>query len=220
MKAVCVVAALSAFAVLPSRLQASPIVIYDNFGPGLTYNTNAAWDAAGPNNTLIPGNQYADALSFTPSSTLTFDAVLMPLSYFSGTNSAIVNLTPDVSGQPGATPLESFSVSGLPTFPNGNVFQLNSVTNPVLTAGDTYWITFFPGASNSIVSWFINSTGALGIGVSVDGGSTWDFGASTAPAMEVLGNQVSTPEPSSLAMLAGLGACIIGRLRRRIGPIR
>jgi hypothetical protein len=54
-------------------------------------------------------------LSFTPSITLPFDAVLLPLSYQFGTSSVIVNLTSDVSGQPGATPFESFSVSGLPT---------------------------------------------------------------------------------------------------------
>jgi hypothetical protein len=220
MKAVCVVAALSAFAVLPSRSQASPVVIYDSFGPGQTYGADA-WGAVGPSNTLIPGADDAVALSFTPSNTLTFDAVLMPLAYDSGANSAIVNLTPDVGGQPGPTPLETFSPSGLPTFPSGTVVQMNSVNDPVLIGGDTYWITFFPGASNSVMSWFFNSTGVIGFDGSLDGGSTWNFDAiNTAPAMEVLGNQVSTPEPSSLAMLAGLGACIIGRRRRRIGPIR
>jgi hypothetical protein len=39
----------------------------------------------------------------------------------------------------------------------------------------------------------------------------------TAPAMEVLGNPLATPEPSALAMFGGLGtgACTIGARRMR-----
>jgi hypothetical protein len=218
MKTICCLLALAVFAMLAGRAEASPIVLYDNFGPGQSYDTGDSWavDSA-------PGYSGGLAVSFTPATTVTFDAVLLPLDYFTGTNNVVVNLRPDVSGQPGAISLESFSLTGLIPAPASTVYQLNSVSNPVLNAGTTYWIAAFPGSSATETGWLWNSTGALGFSGTGDGGNTWtvtDSPGYPAPALEVLGNQVSTPEPSSLAMLAGLGACIIGRRRRRIGPIR
>jgi hypothetical protein len=226
MKAVCVVAALSAFAVLPSRSQASPIVVYDNFGPGQSYNIGG-WNVAGPTNPDGPAFEQAVAEPFTPATTVTLDSVLVPIFPVGATNSVIVSLRSDVIGPGGAepgAPLESFTVTGLPA--GGTVFELDSISHPILDAGTTYWIAVFPGTSDGFAAWNENTTGASGISFTFDGGNTWNWDyysstfGNTSAAFEVLGNQVSTPEPSSLAMLAGLGACIIGRRRRRIGPIR
>jgi hypothetical protein len=212
MKIASVLAVLPVLAILPARSIGSPIVIYDNFGTNQSFNQLQAWSVNGPS-TIGPE---AVALSFTPSTALTFDAVLLPLASFAGTNSVIVSLAPDVNGHPGAAPLETFPLAGLPNPSAPTVFQLNSVLDPVLTGGNTYWITVFPGASDTQVGWFENSTGALGFQRSVDGGNTWDsFLGSPSPAMEVLGNQVVTPEPSSLTLLAGLGASTIGWSWRR-----
>jgi hypothetical protein len=207
MRTISLLAVLSIFAALPARSKADPIVIYNNFGPGQTYGPDA-WAAVGPTNPVFPGVQSEVALSFTPTTTSTFDAVLLPLAYNFGTNSVNVSLTADASGHPGTT-LESFSLTGLPTFPTGAVYQLNSVTDPLLTAGDTYWITFSPGASDTLASWFQNSTGVIGFSGSSDGGNTWNVSANPAPTMEVEGQLLVTPEPSSLVMLA-VGMCTMG----------
>jgi hypothetical protein len=136
MKAICCLLALSGFAIVPLRADASPIAVYDNFGPGQSYDTGDSWAVLS-----VPGHSgQALAVPFTPATDVTLDAVLLPLNYLSGTNSVVVSLRPDVSGQPGATPLESFSLTGLPMEPSSTVFQLNSVSDPVLSAGTTYWI--------------------------------------------------------------------------------
>jgi hypothetical protein len=130
MRTICFLAVLSVFAVLPARSKADPIVIYDNFGPGQTYTSGSGYAISGPTNPTY-GGQAAISLSFTPSTKVTFDSVLLPLGLISGTNSVTVSLRPEVSGQPGATPLESFTLTGLPTYPASTVFQLNSLLDPV-----------------------------------------------------------------------------------------
>ena len=105
----------------------SPAIVYSNLGPGLTYNATISNGVAGPNNADFPGFQVALAQSFTPTSTVTFDAVLLPLAYDSGTNSVTVDLFASSGGLPASTPLESFTVTGLPLFPSQPLFQLNSV---------------------------------------------------------------------------------------------
>jgi PEP-CTERM motif len=214
MKATCCVLALSVFAILPVRADASPIAVYDNFGPGQSYDTGDSWAVL----SVAGHSGQALAVPFSPASTVTLDAVLLPLNYLSGTNSVVVSLHPDVGGQPGATSLESFTLTGLPTEPTSTVFQLNSVSEPVLDAGTTYWIAAFPGSSETEAGWLWNSTGALGFSGTLDGGNTWVYDDNPdypAPALEVLGNQVATPEPSVLMMLAGLGVCTVEWRRRR-----
>jgi hypothetical protein len=219
MKTIFRLAVLSLFAILPTRSDASAIVVYNNFGAGQSYNPTTGWAAEGPDAFFGPG---AVAEPFTPASTVTFDAVLLPLSNFAGTNSVIVSLRPDVGGQPGTTPIESFPLTGISTSPTSTVYQLNSIADPVLNAGTTYWIALFAGGNNTEAAWMFNSTGADQFSSSHDGGNTWFNGfPNTAPAMEVLGNAVATPEPSALAMLAGLGAvaCTIGATRMRRKPV-
>jgi len=194
-------------AMMAARSDASPVVVYNNFGAGESYNTTNAWTVEGTS-TFFGQSELAE--SFTPTSTVTLDAVLLPLERISGTNSLIVSLRPDASGQPGTTSLESFTLTTLPTLPTSSVFQLNSLANPVLDAGVTYWITLFPGAANTEVGWMFNSTGADHYSSSSNGGATWQANLfNPAPAMEILGDPVPTPEPSTISMLAGLGACTV-----------
>jgi hypothetical protein len=213
MNAKIVLAAVSVLGLAASRVEAS-IVVYSDFGPGQTYGSSLN-DAAG--STSFIGEQIGYADPFTPTSTVTFASVVLPLSSVSGTKSLIVSLRPSVSGQPGS-PLESFTVTGLPSFPTSTVYTLNSLLNPVLTAGSTYWIAIFPGGSNTVAGWNFDSVGVNGGAANVNGSATWTHNPdNTSSAFEVLGNAVPTPEPASLSMLAGLGACAaawVGKRRR------
>jgi hypothetical protein len=221
---ICVVAFLSVFTNLPSRSEASPIVLYNNFGPGQSYSLES-FDVAGANSFLT---EEGLAEPFTPTITTTFDAVLLPLDNYADGNFINVSLVADVGGGPGPTPLVTFSDGMLPYQNDGTVIDLawNSSLgpDPVLTAGTTYWITatvpFY-----SVEQWFLNTTGARRFDFGVFGfdavGPSWVSSTAptnVAPAMEVLGNTVSTPEPSAFAMLAGLagmGAIGLTWVRRR-----
>jgi hypothetical protein len=213
MKAIPVLVAVSVLGLLASRAEAS-IVVYSDFGPGQTYGSSLN-DAAGATSFIGEDVGYADP--FTPASTVTFASVLLPLSSVAGTKSLVVSLRPSVSGSPGA-PIESFTVTGLPSFPTSTVYQLNSLLDPVLTAGSTYWIAIFPGGSNTVAGWNFDSVGVNGGAANVNGSNTWTQNPdNTSSAFEVLGNPLATPEPASLSMLAGLGACTmmwIGKRRR------
>lgn len=220
---ICVVAFLSVFTNLPSRAEASPIILYNNFGPGQSYSLDCI-NVAGANS-FFPEEGLAEP--FTPTITTTFDAVLLPLDNYADADYINVSLVADVGGGPGPTPLLTFSDSMLPFQNDGTVidFAWNSSlgADPVLSAGTTYWITatvpFF-----SVDQWFVNTTGARQFDFAVfgfGGGIGWVSStapANVAPAMEVLGNTVSTPEPSAFAMLAGLagmGAIGLTWVRRR-----
>jgi hypothetical protein len=213
MKAKVVLAAVSVLGLLASRADAS-VVVYSDFGPGQTYGSSLN-DAAGPTSFIGEEIGYADP--FTPTGTVTFASVVLPLSSVSGTNSLVVSLRPSVSGLPGS-PLESFTVTGLPSFPTSTVYQLNSLLDPVLNAGSTYWIAIFPGGSNTIAGWNFDSVGVNGGAANQNGSATWTYNPyNTSSAFEVLGNPLATPEPASLSMLAGLGACAVVWFRKRRG---
>jgi hypothetical protein len=191
------------FALLPVPCRAAPIVVYDNFGPGQTYDTTGAYSVTGA---AVPRlGQGEEALSFTPASTVTLHSLLLPLTYLTGTNSLLVSLRADAGGQPAPTALESFTFTGLPTFFNSAVVEADSTLDPLLQAGLTYWVTVFPGAADTGGGWLLNSTGAVGRSFSSDG-STWtSTPTNTSPALEVLGDPAAVPEPPTLALLLLLG---------------
>jgi hypothetical protein len=209
MRTTCFAAVLSAFVLLPAQSKADPIVVFNDFGPGQTY---------GPNAWIVENDeplQQGVALSFTPSTTVTFNSVLVPLSYVNGLDILQLNLSADVDGLPSKTPLLSGEVAGMPVFPAGEVVgltPLDDLPTVALTAGETYWITVttVPNNGDTSAAWFQNSVGATGVGfTSQDGFSAESL---TSPAMEILGNLLSTSEPASLALL-GTGLLAVGAVR-------
>jgi hypothetical protein len=197
-------------ALFAASSEASPIVVYNNFGPGQTYNSTGAYSITGAS---IPRlGEGEEALAFTPATTVALVSVQLPLEYIQGTNSLIVSLRPDVGGQPGTTPIESFTFTGLSA--TSTVVEGDSVLLPHLNVGVTYWIAVFPGGADTAGGWLLNSTGAVGRSFSANG-STWtNTPADTSPALEVLGNPV--PEPGSAVLLVSSFVCLVAwRLRIR-----
>jgi hypothetical protein len=197
-------------------------IMFSNFGAGYTYNT-AVGNVVGNG---FDGNDYAEADTFTPGVTATFTSLEIALScVFTCTDNFTVALTTN-SGDAPSTALESFTVAGssLGTFgANNPPIVLNSVLNPVLTAGTQYWIAVSSDLNNSI-EWNVNSTGdASDQAISTDSGATWFSPSGQTPgAYEVDGTPVvsAVPEPGSIALLfsacilCGIGAASRARHRR------
>jgi MYXO-CTERM domain-containing protein len=132
-----VVAVLFFVGMAPSVL-AGPITIFSTFGPGNTTGTTQNLEIGGSFQ-----NEFAD--SFTPSATYTLNSITISAEFIGGTTDQLTVFLASGATQPGA-PIESFSLTGLPsTFP-GTVETVTSVLNPTLLAGTTYWVVL--AASN------------------------------------------------------------------------
>jgi len=115
----------------------APTVIYSNFGPGMTFDTDPThgW---GINGFIGPGiGQQAIAQRFTPAATATFASAQLALTLLSGPGSIVIFLQADSNGSPGAV-IEQISVSGLPGVPT--VLTATSVQFPELQAVSSYWL--------------------------------------------------------------------------------
>ena len=104
------------------------------------------------------------AVSFVPRKDFTLDSVRVAVTHVFGPNDYIIHVTEDSCGQPSATPLES--LTGL-FFPEGfpGIFTPNSLTNPVLAAGHTYWIWLTSNATDPFaLNWHQNELNPLASG--------------------------------------------------------
>jgi hypothetical protein len=203
-RAVAGLAVLAFLAEGPGHAKAD-FIIYSNFGPGQTYEPGF-YSVSGGGGGNFP-NGFALAESFHPTVNSLFSSVALPLTLVPGfnggnTNAFTVSLMSDAGGHPGTT-LESFSITGVPLYPNSAIEKFTSKINTLLNAGTTYWIAVFPGAADTFGGWSIKSTGATGISKTGNDGVTWSAYTDTSAAFEVDGLKI-VPEPASLTML-GIG---------------
>jgi|SRR5580704_3625599 hypothetical protein len=203
--------------------QAKADIIYNNFGPADTYNTEGGWTVG-----LAIGQQYDTASQFTASITAAVTQVDIGLSLTSGTNNVVADLMTNSNGAPG-TVLESYDfVNQMGPFGSQNPpLVANSISNLLLTAGTTYWLTVFPDSrtANTVAAWNFNNQGVVGlVDQSTDNGATWPptGGGGTLGAFEIFGNTPAppTPEPATLTlMVAGIstagGFGLLKRGRRK-----
>ena len=101
--------------VLVAPSVAGAATLYDNFGPGLTYDINSG----NPVGNAFDGNDYAEANTFIAPFSASFQSLQIALSCaFVCPDPFSVYLTADAGDQPGLT-LESFSVAGGLSDPSG-----------------------------------------------------------------------------------------------------
>lgn len=169
--------------------------IFNNYGPGYTYETSSGWSIGGPNSS-------STANEFTALLTEPVSSIKLGVSLVSGQNRIVVALMTSENGNLG-TVIETYTVVDQ----MGNAGSQNapliadSVTNPTLVAGEKYWLVISP--DGGYAAWNFNLQGVEGnLQQSFDGGNTWiAFGVLPLGAFEIIGTASTVPEPSSLAIL-------------------
>ncbi|MGB7157160.1 MAG: choice-of-anchor R domain-containing protein [Tepidisphaeraceae bacterium] len=193
---------------------ASAAVVYNNLGPGDTFNTGSSYDI-----TSQPANNNLDldrAMPFTVPGGATYqlDAIRLaasnPLNN-PGEQRLDISVRLDAAGSPGAI-LESFAVDLPPPLFTG-VVSAKSTTNPLLLAGTQYWVVASAGFPNSWLGWHLNDQGATGtLRTQTNNSGVWSPSFSTTlGAFHVEG--IAIPEPSGLLPLcaAALGLFVLRR---------
>lgn len=188
--------------------------------------------------TFVSGNQFDSgrdyqsdveqetAASFLVSVSSTLDQIRLGVSWSGGPNSFTIYLVPDVAGLPGdiSSALETWNTTAsVNTFPSSpGIVTLNSVLNPVLVAGMSYWIILNSGPdetdddlTQSHGNWYysINLAGGTARRVRASASDPWGSWSSVnfgTPAFSVDGTAI--PEPSTIGMgLLGAVALVVRR---------
>lgn len=197
-------------------LPASAAVVYSNFGSGDSYIQNQGWTLTGRFfNGSDQHGTYNVACSFTPASDYTLDKLELAIMNVKPNVSLNMYLMSDNAGVPG-TALEELpiTVDVLPIDVPRLIVQASSITHPLMTKGQVYWLAAFPATDTTWSGWYQNSRGATGLAfLNPDYDKVWTYHPYLQGAFRISGTAV--PEPSSvLPILCGIGG-LGGTLWRR-----
>ncbi len=177
--------------------RATAVPVYSDFGKGESYDQTNGYYVAGP--TSLESTAFWPAAPFTPTKSGKLDYIDValanadPIYSGSGYIGALVSVTRDSRGLPGAT-LETWVVTKekvwtATTSPKIPATKLVSTTHPELTASTQYWVLVQPLGLDTFGIWMFNSVGVTTTSVdSSNGGSTWtsEVGSGYAqPAFDV-----------------------------------
>jgi hypothetical protein len=188
--------------------QSAAGVIFSNLG------TSPVFDLFNSNeigNDFV-GDNLAEADTFTPGATAQFGSLQLALSCFATcTDSFTVSLLADNLGTPGSA-IENIIVPVTSLTATPTLVIVNSVSQPILTAGTAYWIAISSDPNDSI-AWSNNATSdPSNQAISIDGGASWFELGNTPSAYEVDSTlTTTTPEPGTIALLAGGLILVMGR---------
>jgi hypothetical protein len=111
-------------------------VIFDTFGPGDAYQPNAGIGLG-----IVAGHtETIQGAAFTPAADARLGAIELAAATPFGVNELRLWLMTDVASAPGVI-IEELLLTGLSTaFPGGSVVRAESSLQPLLTAGNPYWL--------------------------------------------------------------------------------
>jgi len=152
-------------------------------------------------------------VEFTLSASTVLDKFGVGLGYVSGTNALDLTLR---AGTPTGAVVESFSVSGMPTFSGLQLVTFgSSVLHPTLIAGTPYWLVASASAPDGSLFWGFDdrfADNSLVVNQAVNG----EWGGllvRTGMALEVYATDAAVPEPTSMLLLSiGIAGLIAKRL--------
>jgi len=191
-------------------------IIFSDFGPGHSYNSEAGLTIAGTQS--MPGFvEWGEP--FTPNARFDLTEIEMALGWVAGVNEVTVSLDTNNGGAPGRA-LASWSFVGLPQVGTTNsiVQTMAFAHGIVLQPGQTYWLVTAPFAGNTQAVWNLNATGVTGLGA-VNFGNVWLTTQVPSGAFEVLGKSV-VPEPNIWFLFVTGLIGILGAIRKEKAAIR
>jgi len=202
--------------------RADAALVFSNFSdddPALTsslFSAHLCKALAGCGN-----QQYAGG--FVPISDVQLDRIEAVIWLATGANALDLWIAADDNGVPGAA-IESFHLVDAMTFglPTGTVtipVVATSTTQPILLAGNQYWVAAEVSELFEVARWSINSIGDTGPAASGNFGTWTGSDDALRPAFRIFGESVgdtAIPEPSSLLLLSSGLLGLAGLRRRRV----
>jgi len=193
-------------------------VVFNDFGPGNSYNTAQGYAVGGSGSYT---GYYAVDMPFTSNGNFTLAQI--DVSFVGDGPSAespiTLSLDSDNGGNPGSV-LMSWTLNNFPLF--GTCCTVETVTPSStiqLSAATQYWLTAAPTNSTTSTdeAWSLNDTGATGTRkYQTAPGGPYQSASGPLSAFDVLANSPA-PEPASLGIaLGGLGLLAAALLRQRI----
>ena len=210
--------ACAILAALSVEAAASADVLYSNFAPGDTYDTEYGWTLSygGP----LGGDAFEDAVSFTVTGgDYYFNSADVAVNHFWGPDLVYFDLHADAGGVPGAV-LDFTSASGVhPPGTNGAPMTAHFGSDTILQNGQTYWLALRTETEDAWLSWAFNIVDDFGLRAWQVNNGPWNPAFGTPGTDSERGvfriNGTPVPAPGVLALLTIASAAFGGRRRRR-----
>lgn len=202
----------------PARADA---IVFSSLGPGDSF-ASGTLAITGPSG---PGSEPDRDLgsSFVAPGGGRLYAIDLPLSWSEGVNAGDVWFMSDLNGRPGDI-LESWHLTDLPRlldmFLTGELVTVTSILRPKLKKDTQYWVAA-SADDDTLLSWFVNDTGYIGVAFR-HGDGPWGFNDAAdvdSLAFRIHKNPSGVPEPSAFLLLGTgvLGLVLAARRRRASG---
>ena len=190
-------------------------IVFDNFGPGDTYDTGGWWFGNYTGGSVIGG---AD---FTPSQSGVIGDIWTGMSSSVRPATITMSLYTDAGNEPGTVLWSQTFVDAVDDW--GSVTHLAVTSGPTITAGTLYWlIGLVPSEITNTVSWWQNVIDDKGIHAqSSDGGATWSVNTNPDLDRETFriglddGDPIPLPGTLFLILTGGGVIAVSGRRRRQ-----
>ena len=184
-------------------------VVFNNFGPGDSFNISSGYSETG----LFPGQSLGEG--FTPAFSGNLSVITIAMSHSSGPNDVHLFLASGVGGVPGSI-LESWVVTNLPSAGiSYSPLKIGSSSRPLLSAGSLYFL-YSQEPGNEVDSWNFNSISEQGDYFVRQNSGAISSGTHTQGAFRV--EVTPVPEPGILPFAAAAAITTMWH-RRRMRPV-